>query len=85
MKAPLRISIFAALALGGCVGKPIPPDSSVLHPGNPHAAASPVPPMQAGLLSLTNLAMVKPGNNAAAEHQHDHGQHEPNRKAEEKK
>lgn len=74
-----------ALAVAGCVSAPAPPDSSVSHPGNPHAAASPVPPLQPGLLAITNIVMVKPVSKAPPEHHHGPAQHETKPKREEKK
>ena len=74
-----------ALTLAGCVSTPMPPDSSASHPANPQAASSPVPPLQPGLLAITNMVMVKPVTNAPPEHQHGHGQHETKPKTEETK
>ena len=79
------LSIFVAIALGGCVSTPPPPDLPASHPANPQAAQSPVPPLQPGLLAITNIVMVKPVTNAPPEHQHGHDQHETKPKTEEKK
>ncbi|MEQ2005563.1 MAG: hypothetical protein ABMA26_02095 [Limisphaerales bacterium] len=84
MKPIHALSIFIAAALAGCVSTPPPPDSSASHPANPQGTASPVPPMQPDLLTLTNLVMLKPSTNAPLEHQHGHGQ-QAKPKTEEKK
>ena len=78
---PFFILVTAALA--GCVSTPPRPDASASHPANPQAAASPVPPLQPGLLAITNIVMVTPVTNAPGEH--EHGQHETKPKTEEKK
>ena len=85
MRTIYPLSIFVAVALAGCVSAPTPPDSSASHPANPHAAASPVEPLQPGLLAITNMVMLKPVTNAPPEHQHGHGQPETKPKTEEKK
>src|SRR6266536_3119142 len=41
----------SAAVFAGCVSTPLSPDWSASHPANPHAAQSPVPPLQPGLLS----------------------------------
>ena len=86
MKKQLMVTVpILALAVAGCVSTPLPPDSSASHPANPQAASSPVPPLQPGLLAITNMVMVKPVTNAPPEHQHGHGQHETKPKTEETK
>ena len=85
MRSIYPLSIFVAVALAGCVSTPMPPDSSASHPANPQAAASPVPPLQPGLLAITNMVMVKPVTEPAPEHQHGHEKHETKPKTEEKK
>ncbi len=79
------LSPLLALAVAGCATTPAPQDSSASHPANPQAAASPLPPLQPGLLAITNMVMVKPVTNPPPEHQHGHGQHETKPKPEEKK
>lgn len=78
------LSILVSVALAGCVSTPSP-DSSTSHPANPQAASSPMPPLQPGLLAITNMVMVKPMTNAPPEHQHGHEKHEAKPKTEEKK
>ncbi len=85
MRPIYPLSIFVAVALVGCVSTAPPPDSSASHPANSQATASPVPPLEPGLLAITNMVMVKPVTNAPPEHQHGHGQHETKPKSEEKK
>ncbi len=75
----------SAAVFAGCVSTPLSPDWSASHPANPHAAQSPVPPLQPGLLAITNMVMVKPVTEPAPEHQHGQGQHEAKPKTEEKK
>jgi hypothetical protein len=76
---------MSVLVLTGCVGTLTPPDSAVTHPANPQAASSPVPPPQPGLLAITNVVMVKPVTEPAAEHHHGHEEHDTKSKTEEKK
>ena len=80
-----RLGTALPLALIGCVSTPASPDSSTTHPANAHADTSPVPPLQPGLLSITNMVMVKPVTTPAPEHQHGHEGHEGKPKPEEKK
>ncbi len=75
----------SAAFFAGCVSTPLSPDWSASHPANPHAAQSPVPPLQPGLLAITNMVMVKPVTEPAPEHQHGHGHHDAKPKTEEKK
>jgi len=75
----------SAAVFAGCVSTPLSPDWSASHPANPHAAQSPVPPLQPGLLAITNMVMVKPVTEPAPEHQHGQGHHEAKPKTEEKK
>ena len=82
MRPIFPLSILVSVALAGCVSTPSP-DSSTSHPANPQAASSPMPPLQPGLLAITNMVMVKTMTNAPPEHQH--GQHETKPKTEEKK
>jgi hypothetical protein len=77
--------ILVATALCGCASAPESPDSSASHPANPQAARSPVPPLQAGLLAITNVVMVKPVTEAPPEHQHGHENHGTKPKTEEGK
>ena len=79
------LSILVSVALAGCVSTPSPPDSSASHPANPQATASPVTPLQPGLLAITNMVMVKPVTNVPTEHQHGHEKHETKPNTEEKK
>ena len=81
----LACPLFAALVLTGCVSGTSSLRLSESHPGNPQAMPSPVPPLRPGLLAITNMVMVKPVTDPAAEHQHGHGQHETKPKTEEKK
>lgn len=85
MRPIFPVSIFVAVALAGCVSTSPPPDSSASHPANPHAATSPVTPLQPGLLAITNMVMVKSVTNAPPEHRHGHERHETKPKTEEKK
>lgn len=73
---PTLLGVALPLALTGCVGTPASPDSAATHPANAHADASPMPPLQPGLLAVTNMVMVKPVASPAPEHQHGHGEHE---------
>lgn len=70
------LGVALPLALTGCVSTPASPDASTTHPANAHAEASPVPPLQPGLLAITNLVKVKPVTKPAPEHQHGHEGHE---------
>ena len=79
------LGVALALALTGCFSMPAPPDSSTTHPANAHTDASPVPPLQPGLLAITNKVMAKPVATPAPEHPHGHGAHEAKPKLEEKK
>ena len=76
---------FGATVFAGCISTPTQPDSSESHPANPQAAASPIPPLKSGLLTITNLVMATPATNAPSEHEHGHGEHETKPKTEEKK
>ncbi len=58
------------LVLCGCVAPPVAPESSSTHPGNPNSAISAVPPFEPGLLTLTNVVMIKAATNPVPEHQH---------------
>ena len=72
MKTFLKIravAFAASLLLAGCAGTPSAPDADHNHPANPHAAASSVPPLETGWLSLTNVT-VAPAAAAPAEHPH---------------
>jgi len=64
------LTLGASLLLAGCVGAPVVPDSSPTHPANPHAAKSPIPPFETGLLSLTNLAAPTAPSGEEPGHQH---------------
>jgi PBP1b-binding outer membrane lipoprotein LpoB len=79
------LGVALALALAGCASTSAPPDAAATHPANPNATASPVPPLQPGLLALTNIVMVNPGTESAPEHQHDHEKQEAKPRPEEKK
>ncbi len=83
----VRMLLGAALslALTGCISTPASPDSSTTHPANANADASPVPPLQPGLLAVTNAVMVKPVPAPASEHQHSREGHEAKPQPEEKK
>lgn len=85
MKLIHLLSILGAVALTGCVSTPPPPDSSASHPANPQGIVSPLPPLQPGLLAITNVVMLKAITGPAPGHQHGQGQHEPKPKTEEKK
>lgn len=63
------VAFAASLLLAGCAGTPPSPDANHNHPANPHAAASSVPPLETGLLTLTN-GTVAPSAAASVEHQH---------------
>ncbi len=65
------VALATSLLLAGCAGTtPAPaPDADHNHPADPHAAASPVPRLEAGLLNLTNMT-VAPAAAAPAEHKH---------------
>ena len=72
MKTPLTncaVVFAASLMLAGCAGTPSSPDANPNHPANPHAAASSVPPLETGRLSLTHVT-VAPAAAAPAEHRH---------------
>ena len=79
------LSIALPLGLAGCASTPAPPDTAANHPANAQAAASPVPPLQPSLLTITNMVMVKPVTEPAPEHQHGHEAHEAKPGTEEKK
>lgn len=79
------LGIALPLALAGCASTPASPDSAVTHPANAHAASSALPPLQPGLLAITNMVMVKPVTEPAPEHQNGHEKHEAKPKTEEKK
>ena len=64
------LTLGVGLLLAGCVGAPFVPDASATHPANPHAAASPIPPFETGLLSLTNLAVPTAPSGGEPGHQH---------------
>ena len=83
--ATIVAGVCSAAIFAGCVSTPPSPDLSASHPANPYAAQSPVPPLQPGLLAITNMVMVKPVTEPAPEHQHGQGQHEAKPKTEEKK
>ena len=85
MRPNYPVSILAAVALSGCVSTPMPPDSSMSHPANPQAASSPVPPLRPGLLTITNLVMMKPVAEPPPEHQHGQEKLDAKPKTEEKK
>jgi len=68
--ATLLAGVGSAAVFAGCVSTPLSPDLSAAHPANPHAAQSPVPPLQPGLLAITNRVMVKPVTEPAPEHHH---------------
>lgn len=79
------LGIALPLAIAGCASTPASPDSAVTHPANAHAASSPLPPLQPGLLSITNMVEVKLVTEPAPEHQPGHEGHDTKPKAEEKK
>lgn len=85
MKPSFSLAIIGAFALAGCVSAPSSPDLATSHPASPQAAASPVPPLQPDLLTITNLVTLKPTTKAPPEHQHGRGQQETKPKPEEKK
>ena len=72
MKTFLKIravAFAASLLLAGCAGTPSAPDADHNHPASPHAAVSPVPRLETGLLNLTNVVVAP----AAAPAEHKHG------------
>ena len=73
------------LTLAGCASTPASSDVATNHPANTHAASSPVAAFQTGLLTITNMVMVKPVTEPAPEHQHGHEKHETKPKTEETK
>jgi hypothetical protein len=79
------LGVALPLALTGCAGTPASPDSSATHPANAHADVSPMPPLQPGLLAVTNMVTVKPVTTPAPGHQHGHEGHEAKPTSEEKK
>jgi hypothetical protein len=76
--------VCSAAVFAGCVSTPPSPDLSASHPANPHAAQSPVPPVQPSLLAITNIVMANPVTGPTPEHHHGHGQHETKPKEENK-
>jgi len=68
--------LVLTVALAGCASTVVAPDTAASHPANARSAASPVPPLQPDLLSITNMVMVKPVSKPAPEHQHGHEKHE---------
>lgn len=79
------LGIALPLALAGCASTPASPEAAANHPANAHAASSPVPAFQTGLLAITNMTMAKPVTEPVPEHQHGHDKHETKPKTEEKK
>ena len=67
--ATFAVAFAMSFVLAGCAGTSPDPGADHNHPASPHAAASPVPPLEAGLLNLTN-ATVAPVTAAPTEHQH---------------
>ena len=63
------VALAASLLLAGCAGTTPAPDADHNHPASPHAAVSSVPPLETGLLNLTNVT-VAPAAAAPAEHKH---------------
>lgn len=73
----IRSTVFAvtlatSLVFAGCAGTPAPPDASPGHPANARAAASLLPPLETGLLDLTNAAVAQPAT-SQPELEHEHG------------
>ena len=72
------LSITVALALGtsilliGCAGTSNAPDSDFRHPAHANAEASPMPPLETGLLSLTNVAAQPNSPQPEPENQQGH-------------
>lgn len=66
------MALAASLLLAGCAGTPAAPDADHRHPANAHAEASPVPPLETGLLSLTNVVAQPTTPLPEPEHQHGH-------------
>jgi len=79
------LGVTLALALAGCASMPASPDATATHPANAHAESSPVPPWRPGLLTITNMVVVKPLTEPAPHHQHGHEQPEAKPKTEEEK
>ena len=61
------LGIALPLALAGCAGTAASPDAATTHPANPRAVSSPVPPLQPGLLAITNMVIVGPVSEPAKE------------------
>lgn len=70
------LGVALPMALAGCASTPASPDTAANHPANAHAASSSVPPLQTGLLAITNMVIVKPVTEPVPDHQHDHEKHE---------
>jgi hypothetical protein len=83
--ARTMLGVALPLAIAGCAITPASPDGASNHPANAHAASSPLPAFQTGLLAITNMVMVKPVTEPAPQHQHGHEKHETKPKTEEKK
>ena len=67
------VTLATSLLFAGCAGTPAAPDASPGHPANAHAATSPLPPLETGLLGLTNAVVAQPSvSQPAPEHEHGH-------------
>ena len=65
-------ALAASVLLAGCAGTPNAPDAAHEHPANAHAEGSPVPALEAGLLSLTNVVVQPATPQSEPEHRHGH-------------
>jgi hypothetical protein len=69
--------LFGSALFAGCVGEPVSPDATMVHPANPNAPASRYPVLDTGLLNLTNAAVTATGVGQPPEgpaHSHIHKQ-----------
>lgn len=67
------LPLCAATALvAGCATPPMSAEPGLDHPANPHAAASPIPPLETGLLTPV-AAGIPSGAPKVTEPRHRHG------------